>query len=554
MREKLRLNVTLSYYLVGILPIIVAMLVFVVFYVNDSAHNLSEGTYRELRAAAAELRQHYLEDMANGIEPEYSHEYVDALTEYDIQMTLFVGDTRFVTSVRDDNNPSGRNEGTKAASGIYERVAGGGGELFDKGVPVGNDTYYVCYLPILNNSGNMVGMAFAGTPDAMVRKSILTGVKNAVIIAVVLMLVLGALVSFVGRRIQEPIGKIIKYTERMSTGDLTVDIDCKSKLSDINGLIESQKILQDEFRKITGELNKNIDVMNELVVSLSESSREAKYSTDNVSKAIDGVAYGASQQAHNTHEAQNAVVNIGKTIEQVLAESKNLIKSVDTMTRIKNNTVQNMEAVMFNTDKAIENIHIQSQKTNESAKEISKAVEIITSIAAQTNLLSLNASIEAARAGDAGKGFAVVANEIRDLADQSNNSATEIQEIVAALMVQADNTLKQSNNLAEQQKQQEEFVNDTKRAFNELGAAIDVTSHSADTIAVSVDEVNRAKTEILGLVEELSAISEENAASAEETTASAQVLNQSLISIDGDVVKVSKMSEDLVEVMSFFNN
>ncbi len=553
MREKLRLNVTLSYYLVGILPIIVAMLVFVVFYVNDSAHNLSEGTYRELRAAAAELRQHYLEDMANGIEPEYSHEYVDALTEYDIQMTLFVGDTRFVTSVRDDNNPSGRNEGTKAASGIYERVAGGG-ELFDKGVPVGNDTYYVCYLPILNNSGNMVGMAFAGTPDAMVRKSILTGVKNAVIIAVVLMLVLGALVSFVGRRIQEPIGKIIKYTERMSTGDLTVDIDCKSKLSDINGLIESQKILQDEFRKITGELNKNIDVMNELVVSLSESSREAKYSTDNVSKAIDGVAYGASQQAHNTHEAQNAVVNIGKTIEQVLAESKNLIKSVDTMTRIKNNTVQNMEAVMFNTDKAIENIHIQSQKTNESAKEISKAVEIITSIAAQTNLLSLNASIEAARAGDAGKGFAVVANEIRDLADQSNNSATEIQEIVAALMVQADNTLKQSNNLAEQQKQQEEFVNDTKRAFNELGAAIDVTSHSADTIAVSVDEVNRAKTEILGLVEELSAISEENAASAEETTASAQVLNQSLISIDGDVVKVSKMSEDLVEVMSFFNN
>lgn len=433
-------------------------------------------------------------------------------------------------------------------------LRGGGGELFDKGVPVGNDTYYVCYLPILNNSGNMVGMAFAGTPDAMVRKSILTGVKNAVIIAVVLMLVLGALVSFVGRRIQEPIGKIIKYTERMSTGDLTVDIDCKSKLSDINGLIESQKILQDEFRKITGELNKNIDVMNELVVSLSESSREAKYSTDNVSKAIDGVAYGASQQAHNTHEAQNAVVNIGKTIEQVLAESKNLIKSVDTMTRIKNNTVQNMEAVMFNTDKAIENIHIQSQKTNESAKEISKAVEIITSIAAQTNLLSLNASIEAARAGDAGKGFAVVANEIRDLADQSNNSATEIQEIVAALMVQADNTLKQSNNLAEQQKQQEEFVNDTKRAFNELGAAIDVTSHSADTIAVSVDEVNRAKTEILGLVEELSAISEENAASAEETTASAQVLNQSLISIDGDVVKVSKMSEDLVEVMSFFNN
>ncbi len=129
MREKLRLNVTLSYYLVGILPIIVAMLVFVVFYVNDSAHNLSEGTYRELRAAAAELRQHYLEDMANGIEPEYSHEYVDALTEYDIQMTLFVGDTRFVTSVRDDNNPSGRNEGTKAASGIYERVAGGGSSL-----------------------------------------------------------------------------------------------------------------------------------------------------------------------------------------------------------------------------------------------------------------------------------------------------------------------------------------------------------------------------------------------------------------------------------------
>ena len=179
--------------------------------------------------------------------------------------------------------------------------------------------------------------------------------------------------------------------------------------------------------------------------------------------------------------------------------------------------------------------------TNESASKIREVTGLITEIAEETNLLSLNASIEAARAGDAGRGFAVVASQIQKLADQSSSSAKQIEEIVDRLISDSEQAVATMDQVKAIISKQSEDVEKTGNAFGEVSEGIKNSMSVIQSISEKVRTMDEARVNVVDTVQNLTAIAEENAASTQESSAS-------VTSITGIAVNIEQSSGDLKQI------
>jgi methyl-accepting chemotaxis protein len=216
--------------------------------------------------------------------------------------------------------------------------------------------------------------------------------------------------------------------------------------------------------------------------------------------------------------------------------------------------MENLSESNDRTGAAIKTIGKQIRLTDESIKKISAATELITSIASQTNLLSLNASIESARAGEAGKGFAVVAMEIQKLAVQSNDAAVEIQQIIDTLLDESSKTMEEMHDAEVLMKEQQEKLDDTKGKFREVSSGISVSIDGTEKIRTSADSCNSARATVMEVISKLSEISQGNAAASQETTSSMQELNETSNMLADEAGKLKEISAELNEDMKFFKN
>ena len=282
---------------------------------------------------------------------------------------------------------------------------------------------------------------------------------------------------------------------------------------------------------------------------------QSSTATDEISRAVEEISHGAVSQAEEIESASGQIAAMGAVIEDIVSNVKNLSEASESMTSAGNASLETMQKLSDSNDRtshAINNIGEQIQLTNESIKKISVATELITSIASQTNLLSLNASIESARAGEAGRGFAVVATEIQKLAVQSNDAAVEIQQIIGNLITESQKTMNEMQDAEVLMREQQEKLGDTKEKFDEVNVGIDVSKEQTQQIRVYVDSCDSARAAVIDVITNLSAISQENAASAEETTASMEELNATINVLAGEAVKLKEIAAQLKEEMSFF--
>ena len=214
--------------------------------------------------------------------------------------------------------------------------------------------------------------------------------------------------------------------------------------------------------------------------------------------------------------------------------------------------LSSLSSVNQRTKEAIQVVYDQTNTTNESALKIKEATDIISEIAEETNLLSLNASIEAARAGEQGRGFAVVATQIQKLAEQSNESARQIDDIIHSLIKDSEESVETMKEVRNIIGQQNENVIHTEHAFNNVKEGIDQSIESIEMIASKTQELDEARVRVVDVVQNLNAIAQENAASTEETSASAAEAGTTVESIADNARNLNEIAKQLEENVQKF--
>lgn len=351
-----------------------------------------------------------------------------------------------------------------------------------------------------------------------------------------------------GKRLASGIVRVESNLKKIEAGDLSFEIDRRlmGRSDEIGKIARSLDGVKNSLSGMIGQVS---DASVQLKQSSSDFSVKFGDITENITStnaAVEEIAKGTSSLAGDAERVSQKVRELGDIIDIEKSETEKLDSSVDVMMKHSNNAsecIDKLYKITEVTNAAIQMVSDQTRQTNESAVRINEMVEIIKSMASQTNLLSLNASIESARAGEAGRGFAVVADEIRKLAEESAGSAAEIEGVVSELTrnaeVSADRMNEVTANVSEQQKQLQE----TRSSFKNLYGEINMVDEVAQTISKQTEILDELKSVVSDLVENLVSVVEQSSSSAEETSASMQVVSDSINECYRDTQKLVEISE-----------
>jgi len=303
----------------------------------------------------------------------------------------------------------------------------------------------------------------------------------------------------------------------------------------------------------------NIKEKSDFVMSASDALSNNVSETTNtmtqVENAVNDIAKGASSQAEDTQKATEHVVVMGDMVEETNQDVQRLLSYASDMkeaTEQARNILSELNDVNQKAEEYIDIIAKQTNTTNESALKINDATKLITSIAEETNLLSLNASIEAARAGEQGRGFAVVAAEIQKLAEQSNESAKHIEEIIQELIVDSERAVETMFDVKEIIRAQSEHVEQTDVAFNNITDGVNNSIEAINHISEKSKKLDEARIGVVDVVQNLTAIAEENAAGSQETSASVTEVTAIVDDISDKSESLKKIASELDESMNIF--
>ena len=363
---------------------------------------------------------------------------------------------------------------------------------------------------------------------------------------------------FFSTRMFKRVGQMQGMIDRMKNLDFTVD-ETETKLLQskdefgimAKALASLQQKLGETVSQIKNQSDRLFDSSNGMYKNISNMTQ----TTDQVDRAVQEIAEGATNQANETQKANENVITIGTMIEDTnneVEELKKTAKNMQEAQRTAHEILEELGTVNQHTKASVEEIAQQTMTTNVSATKIREVTGLITDIAEETNLLSLNASIEAARAGEAGRGFAVVASQIQKLAEQSDVSAKQIENIIDQLVADSEKavaTMEQVQRIIDEQSRD---VDRTGEVFRSVSDGIQKSIDGINLIGQKVQNMDQARIAVVDTVSNLSAIAEENAASTQESSASVTSITGIADEMQISSEDMRKIAEDLDQRMAAF--
>lgn len=414
-------------------------------------------------------------------------------------------------------------------------------------------TKYSAYT-ILNNENILV--LTADESEALAGITTVTGVAVGIIAIVVLIAII---ISFImGRRLMRPLVKVSTIIEDVANGNIEADFSVVKESNDEIGLIiEKMKELTQSLGSIVGKIRNSSDTMSSNSYELNDTSSQTLAANNEISKAVEDVAEGSTGMAasiskinENLLEMSNETKDINASVDEI----KNQTTAVQDSSKIMNDKIKSMQDGSHKMDEGISAISKRIETVNTTVDKVSNIVSVIEEISSETNLLSLNASIEAARAGDAGKGFAVVAQEIRVLSDNTNTELENIKQIISSLVEECRYCVQASGTIVEDNAKQKEEIKAVLDEFGSLDEQIQKTAEKADEIEELVTAMIELNDDITKSSNSLTDVSAANAAATEEMNANIEELNAMMHGVSEMAEHMNNESDGLKEALSFFRN
>lgn len=374
------------------------------------------------------------------------------------------------------------------------------------------------------------------------------------IVAVVFIVLNGFIIYMVGY-VRKGIVSVANDINRIAEKDLAFDVREIQGEDEIAALTRSAIRCKEEFTRMIDTLNETSGVLLESSNRLASSTEDTANSMESIENATGELAHTASQQAEDTTRIASEMSDIDGITKESIENTASLAKACADMEQITDNgmkTVNTLTNITKQSMEAFNNIFDAIRGIDEKTQTIGAASDMISNIAMQTNLLSLNASIEAARAGDAGRGFAVVADEIRKLAEQSAESVNTINSMIEELYKSANDAKTQSDLVKEYVQKQERSVEDTKEGFDAIVSNISIINSGVDVLKDVNNLLGDKVNLIVGVVESLSASAEETAATAEELNATTASVNEGVSGLKQMGENVTSSANDIDAIVSEF--
>lgn len=442
--------------------------------------------------------------------------FLDAISESSGQdVTFFYGSVRTMTSIKTEDGR--RIVGMEAGEKVQQEVLQGGRAYFSENVDIKGVPYFGYYLPVYQpDGGEPIGMVFSGMP----RTEVLAFIYRSLAIVVVLVLAILAVSVLLIRRynyaMTHALRKAINAVHDVAGGRLDTPIaeTILARDDEIGVLGNSIAELRDVLKQLVDHMGETTQSLRAEANRLEEVSAETQQGVDVMRQASAAISEGAAQQAKDTESASESIEVMGGLITQTNGEAQQLGKQADEMRGASGEAgtaIDALKGVSDRVSEVVQDVEQMMTQTNESAGQIREASDLISGIADQTSLLSLNASIEAARAGAAGRGFAVVAEEIRKLADQSDEASRRIRETIENLLSDFAGVVRSMQQMREVIDQQNSHIRSTETTVKDVVEGLGRTAQGIGTILGEMERLEAARGDVDGVIASLAAVAKENA-------------------------------------------
>ncbi len=361
--------------------------------------------------------------------------------------------------------------------------------------------------------------------------------------------------TYISRMISKPVKLVSQAAKQLAGGNLAIEkINVKNK-DEIGQLAADFNEMATNLRNIIFQVSSTSEQVAASAEEMMASADQTNSATNQVATAIQEVAGGAELQSKNTEESAKAVGEMASAIQRVAVTTSTVAESaVDTTKQAMlghdslEKVIEKMKAINHTTSETNSVIKDLDRKS----AEIGKIIEVITGIADQTNLLALNAAIEAARAGEHGKGFAVVADEVRKLAELSRQSASQISGLIEVIQKETHQVVEMMNKGTVEISEGTSLVENTGRTFDEIMRSIENVSSEIQEVSAISEEMSASVMQVNASIDEVTKIARDSVASTAEIASATEEQLASMEEVSSSSASLAKLAENLREMVAKF--